>query len=58
LAALMEGTPKTVNLKKLEKDFLSIKGVKDIHDLHVWGISDAKLCLTCHVGKVKEAHSL
>ncbi|XP_027353918.1 metal tolerance protein B [Abrus precatorius] len=46
---LMEGTPSEINISKLEKGLRSIKGVQDVHDLHVWAITVGKNVLCCHV---------
>ncbi|TXL61630.1 cation transporter [Cerasibacillus terrae] len=46
---LMEGTPITIDQKKVKEVLLSIEGVKDIHDLHIWTITSGLDSLTCHV---------
>ena len=46
---LMEGSPVAVDIDQLEKDLNKIKGVKEIHDLHVWSLSIGKLSLSCHI---------
>ncbi|CAN0854436.1 Metal tolerance protein B [Linum grandiflorum] len=46
---LMERTPRDINLVKLENDLISIAGVREIHDLHVWSITVGKRVLSCHV---------
>ncbi|MCS5712802.1 cation diffusion facilitator family transporter [Candidatus Berkiella aquae] len=46
---LLEGVPKGIDLKKLEQALLEIKGVLDVHELHVWAIASGKICLTAHV---------
>lgn len=46
---LMEGTPIGLDIKKLQNDLLSIEGVVEVHDLHVWSISLGKPSLACHV---------
>ena len=46
---LMERTPSEIDLTRLEKDLKSIKGVEDIHDLHVWELTVGKMVLSCHV---------
>jgi cobalt-zinc-cadmium efflux system protein len=46
---LMEGTPVTIDQKKVQEILLSIKGVKNIHDLHIWTISSGLDSLTCHL---------
>lgn len=46
---LMERTPSEINIDKLENGLRCIKGVQDIHDLHVWAITVGKIVLSCHV---------
>ena len=45
---LMEGSPVDIDIEQLEKDLEEIKGVKEIHDLHVWSLSIGKMSLSCH----------
>ena len=49
LFVLMEGSPVDVDIEGLEKDLQEIKGVKEIHDLHVWSLSIGKMSLSCHI---------
>lgn len=46
---LMERTPSEINIVQLEHGLRSIKGVQEVHDLHVWAITVGKLFLSCHV---------
>jgi len=46
---LMEGTPVEVDVTELESTLLSVVGVHDFHDLHVWCISDGFDVMTVHV---------
>lgn len=46
---LMEGTPDHVNLEKLRSAILTVKGVMDVHDLHVWTITSGRDALSAHV---------
>ena len=46
---LMEGSPVDIDIEELEKDLNEIKGVKEIHDLHVWSLSMGKISLSCHI---------
>jgi len=45
----MEATPRNIDLENLAKDIQSIKGVKGIHDLHVWSLSSDLYALSAHV---------
>jgi len=46
---LMEGSPVDIDIEQLEKDLQNIKGVKEVHDLHVWSLSIGKMSLSCHI---------
>ncbi|MBS3053504.1 MAG: cation transporter [Candidatus Aenigmarchaeota archaeon] len=46
---LMESTPESIDLEKLSGDIQSIKGVKEVHDLHVWSISSDVNALSSHI---------
>jgi zinc transporter 2 len=46
---LMERTPHEIDVGRLESALKCIKGVKDVHNLHVWSITAGKLVLSCHV---------
>jgi len=46
---LMEGSPVDIDIDELENDLKEIKGVKEIHDLHVWSLSIGKTSLSCHI---------
>ena len=46
---LMEATPKSVNPSMLYEDLMKIEGVKEVHDLHVWGLSSDKSAMSAHL---------
>ncbi|MEM4704763.1 MAG: cation diffusion facilitator family transporter, partial [Candidatus Bathyarchaeia archaeon] len=47
---LLEGVPRGIDVKAVEKRILEQKGVKGVHDLHVWCITPTKICaISCHV---------
>lgn len=46
---LLEGVPVDVDLDKIEKALLSVPGVEEIHDLHVWALTSGKNSLTVHI---------
>lgn len=50
---LLNGTPEGVNLQSLREMVTSIDGVLNIHDLHVWSLSDTKLVASAHVSTAK-----
>ena len=47
---LLEAAPSRVNMHSLESRLLSLPGVEEICDLHVWTISSGKEALSAHLG--------
>ena len=45
----MERTPKHIDLEKLKKEILDVKGVHGIHDLHVWSLCSNVHALNAHL---------
>ena len=46
---LMEGAPKTIKTEDLKSDLMNIKGVLNVHDLHIWTITSGLDALSCHL---------
>jgi cobalt-zinc-cadmium efflux system protein len=46
---LMEGTPGHIDLKELRQSIMSIAGVVDVHDIHVWTITSGLDSMSGHV---------
>jgi len=46
---LMEKTPREIDINCLENGLKSVKGVSEVHDLHVWSITVGKTAMSCHV---------
>ena len=47
---LLEGVPPHIDVAALERRMVAVKGIKNVHDLHVWSIADAKMCcMSSHV---------
>jgi cobalt-zinc-cadmium efflux system protein len=46
---LMEGTPKGIEVEALAAVIKSTPPVLDVHDMHVWTVSDGLHFLSCHV---------
>jgi cobalt-zinc-cadmium efflux system protein len=47
---LLEGAPSHIDVCAVEHRILGMKGVKNVHDLHVWSIADTKMCcMSSHV---------
>ena len=49
VSVLMESVPAGVELGDLERTILATPGVKEVHDLHAWTISDGFDAVTVHV---------
>lgn len=58
ISVLMEGSPVEFDMEILESDLINIKGVVEIHDLHVWSLSVGKLSLSCHLTSTNPQISL
>jgi cobalt-zinc-cadmium efflux system protein len=46
---LMESVPRGIDIKLLINRLQEVKGVRSVHDLHVWQISQGINALSCHV---------
>jgi len=54
---LLEGVPPHIDVSTVEHRIVELKGVKGVHDLHVWCITPTKMCcLSCHVVIKKETN--
>ncbi|MCM3759136.1 cation diffusion facilitator family transporter [Sporosarcina aquimarina] len=49
LHVLMEGVPQNADLDDIIYTIRNAKGVKSVHDLHVWSITSGLNALSCHV---------
>ncbi len=49
LHILLEGTPRGVELERVSEAILGIKGVLDVHDLHIWSLGSETHALSCHI---------
>ena len=49
LGVLMESVPAHIDLKKVAKTMMSVKGVNAVHDLHIWTLSSGMVVLSAHV---------
>jgi cobalt-zinc-cadmium efflux system protein len=45
----MDAVPDKINVPKVEQYLTSLPSVKDIHDLHIWGMSTTETALTAHL---------
>jgi len=46
---LLEGVPGHIEVDEIREGILSVEGVKDIHDLHIWTLTPKVVLLTVHV---------
>src|ERR1700674_3738361 len=46
---LLEGLPKGLRLESVARSILTIKGVQEVHDIHIWTIGTDLHALSCHV---------
>ena len=58
ITVLMEGSPLEFDVEGMEADLLSISGVIDVHDIHVWSLSIGKLSMSCHLTTSDPQNSL
>jgi len=47
--AILDGVPASVNTDEIKEHLLAVEGVKDIHHLHIWGISTNENAMTAHI---------
>ena len=46
---LLESTPRDIDMSKMVRDLMSINGVRGVHDLHVWSITQSLRSLSAHI---------
>lgn len=49
LRLALDGVPKEMNLEKIKAELLKVKGVVDVHHMHVWALSTTENALTAHL---------
>ena len=49
IGILMEAAPRGFDMGEVVRQILRVAGVYDVHDLHVWSISNEVTALSCHV---------
>jgi len=52
---LLEGRPKNIRLESVARSILSVPGVQEVHDIHVWTIGTDLVALSCHV-RIPDMH--
>jgi cobalt-zinc-cadmium efflux system protein len=50
---LLEGTPAAVKVESVARAMLTVPGVTEVHDIHIWSLAAHLHALSCHV-RVKE----
>lgn len=45
----MDGVPKEIDLEEIKSKASSIKGIKNIHHIHVWAMSTTENAMTAHI---------
>jgi cobalt-zinc-cadmium efflux system protein len=45
----LDGVPKEMNLDNIKAELLKVKGVVDVHHVHVWALSTTENALTAHI---------
>ena len=46
---LLESTPRDIDMSQMVRDLMSLNGVRGVHDLHVWSISQSLRALSAHI---------
>ncbi|WP_368859125.1 cation diffusion facilitator family transporter [Cohnella sp. GbtcB17] len=46
---LMEGTPAGIDHEEVKSALLTLDGVRDVHDLHIWTITSGLDSFSCHI---------
>ncbi len=49
LKLLLDSTPENLDIKNFTNSLMSLIGVKEVHDLHIWNLTFGKPTLTCHI---------
>ena len=55
---LMEASPLEFDVDKLKNDLMSVQGVIEVHDIHVWSLSIGKISMSCHLTTSDPQNSL
>lgn len=46
---LMNAAPAHIDVEKIKEAVKNIKGVEDVHHIHVWAVSEHEVSLECHI---------
>ena len=56
IALAIDAVPENIDPEKVRGYLLSLPGVEDVHDLHIWAMSTTEIALTAHVMKPEAAN--
>ena len=45
----MEASPDDIEVDEVQEAFEGVENVLDVHDLHIWALTQGKITLTCHI---------
>lgn len=48
ISVLLESSPRHLDAEAVRRDLISIDGVRDVHDLHIWTVTSGFVSLSCH----------
>jgi len=51
---LLQGVPSNIALGEVRKAILQVKGVLDLHELHVWQLSETKVVASVHISASRD----
>jgi cobalt-zinc-cadmium efflux system protein len=57
LHIFMQGVPRGIDFDEVLNTIASIKGVENVHDLHIWSVNSENIFLSCHACVSEEKHS-
>jgi cobalt-zinc-cadmium efflux system protein len=46
---LLEAAPKGMSLESVANTILTVPGVREVHDVHIWSLGSSSTALSCHV---------
>lgn len=52
---LLEGLPRGIHLETVARSILQVKGIQEVHDIHVWTIGTDMVALSCHA-RIPDMH--
>ncbi len=52
---LLEGLPRSIRLENVAAAILRVRGVQEVHDIHIWTLGTDLHALSCHV-RIPDMH--